>query len=31
MIEIEMTPEMAEWMYELLNPFFIPIEDTGVN
>ena len=28
---IEMTPEMAEWMNEVLSPYLVPIEDMEVN
>ena len=31
MIEIELTPEMAEWMNEILSPYMVPIEDMDVN
>ena len=27
---IEMTPEMAEWMNEILSPYIVPIEDMEV-
>jgi len=28
---IEITPEMAEWMNEMLNPYMVPVEDMDVN
>lgn len=31
MIEIEISPEMAEWMNNMLGPYYVPVEDMGVN
>jgi len=28
---IEMTPDMAEWMNEILGPHMVPLADQGVN